>query len=113
MNVIARPLLILLVWLAAVPFAAAQSAPFRYDLLSLLPDDCAICVVMHDLKGNAARWEKSDWLKTFRAAPLGKSLLEGPEMQQLERVQADLKKHLDLDWPTLRDDLLGDTLIFA
>ncbi len=113
MNAIARPLLILLVWLAAVPFAAAQSAPFRYDLLSLLPDDFAVCVVMHDLKGNAARWEKSAWLKMFRAAPLGKSLLEGPEMQQLERVQADLKKNLDLDWPTLRDDLLGDTLILA
>jgi hypothetical protein len=113
MNSIARPILILLAWLAAVPFAAAQAAPFRYDLLSLLPDDFAVCVVMHDLKGNAARWEKSDWLKTFRAAPLGKTLLEGPEMQQLQRVQADLKKHLDLDWPTLRDDLLGDTLIFT
>lgn len=113
MTAITRPILILFAWLAAVPFAAAQSNPFRYELLSLLPDDFAVCMVMHDLKGNAARWEKSDWLATFRAAPLGKALLDGPEMQQLERMQADLKKHLDLDWPTLRDDLLGDTLILA
>jgi hypothetical protein len=113
MNAIARPILILLAWLVTVPFAAAQSAPFRYDLLSWLPDDFAICIVMHDLKGNAAHWEKSNWLRTFRFSLLGKSLLEGPEMQQLERVQADLKKNLDLDWPTLRDDLLGDTLVLA
>jgi hypothetical protein len=113
MKSITRPILILLAWLAAVPFAVGQSAPFRHDLLSLIPDDFAVCFVLHDLKGNAIRWEKSDWLKSFRASALGKSLLEGPEMRQLERVQADLKKHLDLDWPTLRDDLLGDTLILA
>ena len=31
----------------------------------------------------------------------------------MERWQAEVKKHLDLDWPTLRDDILGDTLILA
>ena len=110
MNAITRPILILLAWLGVVQIASAQ---FRHELLSLIPDDFAVCFVMHDLKGNAAGWEKSDWLKSFRASPLGKSLRDGPEMQQLERIQADLKKHLDLDWPTLRDDFLGDTLILA
>ena len=113
MNAITRPFLVLLLWLAAVPFAAAQAAPFRYDLLNLLPDDFAFCVVMHDLRGHADRWERSDWLKGFRASPLARTLFETAEIQQLKKVQADLKKHFDVDWPTLRDDILGDTLILA
>jgi hypothetical protein len=113
MNAINRLPLILLVWLGFVPFATAQAAPFRYELLNLLPDDFAVCVVMHDLRGHSARWEKSAWLKTFRASPLGKSFLDAPEMQQFSQWESEMKKHLDLDWPTLRDDLLGDTLILS
>src|ERR1019366_5386496 len=113
MNAITRLPFFLLLWLGLAPFAAAQPVPFRYDLLALLPDDFTICVVMHDLRGHADRWEQSAWLKTFRQSPAGKSILESPEMQQFERWQADLKKHLDLDGRTLRDDILGDTLIFS
>jgi hypothetical protein len=113
MNAITRLPLMLLVWLGIVPFATAQSAPFRSELLALLPDDFAVCVVMHDLRGHAGRWEQSEWLKTFRASAVGKSFLDAPEMQQLERWQSEMKRHLDLDWPTLRDDILGETLILA
>ena len=113
MNATKHSLLVLLLWLGFAPFISAQTAPFRYDLLTLLPDDFAVCVVLHDLRGNAARWEQSDWLKTFRQSPLVKSYLDAPEFQHLQRMQTDLKAHLGLDWPTLRDDLLGDTLIFS
>jgi hypothetical protein len=113
MKKITRMPLVLLVWLGIVPFVAAQSAPFRSELLALLPDDFAVCVVMHDLRGHAARWEQSDWLKTFRASPVGKSFLDAPEVRQLDRWQSEMKKHLDLDWRALRDDILGETLILA
>lgn len=113
MNTFRRLSLILLVWLAAVPFAAAQTLPYRYDLLSLLPDDFAVCVVVHDLRGHSARWEQADWLKRFHKSPVGKSLLEAPEMKQLQHWQSEMKKHLDLDWPALRDDILGDTLVLS
>jgi hypothetical protein len=68
---------------------------------------------MHDLRGHSARWEESELLKAFRQSPVGKSLLSGPEMDQLTRWQNDMKKHFDLDWPALRDDILGDTLLFS
>jgi hypothetical protein len=113
MNAITRLPFILLLWLGLVPFAAAQAAPFRYDLLALVPDDFTVCVVLHDLRGHAARWEQSAWLKTFRQSVTGKSFLDSPEMRQLERWQGEMKKHLDLDGATLRDDILGDTLIFS
>ncbi|MSQ93630.1 MAG: hypothetical protein EXR98_03635 [Gemmataceae bacterium] len=102
-----------LCWLGLVPFAAAQPTPCRYELLSLLPDDFAVCVVMHDLRGHSARWEQADWLKAFKQSPVGKALLASPEMEQLERMQTEMKKHLGLDWPTLRDDILGDTLVLS
>jgi len=103
----------LLVWLSLVPFAAAQPAPFRSELLALLPEDFAVCIVMHDLRGHAARWEQSDWLRTFRTSPVGKSFLNAPEVRQIDRWQSEMKKHLDLDWRTLRDEILGETLILA
>ncbi|MBI2805197.1 MAG: hypothetical protein HYX68_09495 [Planctomycetes bacterium] len=101
-------------WLGAASFAAAQTAPaYPSDLLALLPDDFAVCIVMHDLRGHSARWEKSDWLKAFRQSSVGKSIFGSPEMEQFTRWQADMKKHLDLDWPTLRDEILGDTFVMA
>jgi len=106
-----RRLLVLIVWLCLAPFASAQEFP--YKLLSLLPDDFAVCVMMHDLRGQSAHWEKSDWVKSFRATPLGKTFLEAPELKQFEHWQQELKKHFDLDWPGLRDDILGDTVLMA
>jgi hypothetical protein len=108
-----RLLLCLLLWLLAASFAGAQTASHRNDLLKLLPDDFAVCVILHDLRGHAERWEKSAWLKRFRATAVGKALLESREMKEFERFQAELKKHLDLDWATLRDDILGDTVVLA
>ncbi|MBI1830159.1 MAG: hypothetical protein HYR84_01765 [Planctomycetes bacterium] len=99
--------------LTIAPIAGAQGSSFRSDLLGLLPDDFAVCVVMHDLRGNADRWDRSDWLKTFRQSPLVRSYLDAPEIKQLERWQAEMKSHIGLDWPTLRDDILGDTVILA
>jgi hypothetical protein len=105
--------LLVLLWLAAVPFAAAQTVPYRHDLLKLLPDDFAVCVVLHDLRGHAARWEQADWLKRFKQTPVGQALLDAAEMKHLDKFQSELKKHFDLDWPTVRDDILGDTLVLA
>ncbi len=108
-----RLFLILLACFGAVPCAAAQSPPYRHDLLHLVPDDFGVCIVMHDLRGHAAHWEQSPWFKNFRESAIGKSLLESPEMKQLEHWKSEVKKHLDLDWPTLRDDILGDTLVLS
>ena len=78
-----------------------------------MPDDFAICVVMSDLRGQVKRWEQSGWLKTFRKSLLGKTLLEAPEMQQLAQWEKQWQKHFNLDWPTLRDDILGDNVVLS
>jgi len=113
MNTLRHFCLILIAWHFAVPSAFAQPASFRYELLQLLPDDFAVCIVMNDLHGHASRWEKSDWLKRFQTSPIGKKVLEAPEVKQIEHGLSELKKHLDLDWPALRDDILADTLMLT
>ncbi len=94
----------------ATPFLRAQNAA---DLLNLLPSDFAVTVVVHDIKGNHAHWEKSAWWKTAHTSAVGKRFLESPEIRQFERWQDDFKKHLKIDWPTLRDDVLGGTVILS
>lgn len=111
MTFVFRNFVVLIAWLGLVPFASAQEFPDK--LLSLLPDDFAVCVMMHDLRGQAAHWEKSDWVKSFRQSPLGRTFLDAPELKQFDVWQQDLKKHFDLDWPGLRDDILGKTVLLA
>ncbi len=96
--------------LLSATHAVAQEAA---DLLNLLPGDFAVTVIVHDLKSNHARWEKSAWWQTFRASVVGKRFFASPEMQQFERWQADLKKHFLLDWPALRDDVLGGDIVLS
>ena len=105
MNILVRLALGLAVWLWAVPFLVAQPA-FRHNVLALAPDDFAICVVLHDLRGQSARWQQSDWLKQFEKSPLAKTMLESPEMKQLGRWHDELKKHLDQLPLHLRQKLL-------
>src|SRR4029077_6174069 len=84
MNISRRLSLALAFWLGAASCAYAQNAN---NLLHLLPDDFGICIVMNDLRGHAARWEKSAWFKQFQQSTLGKSLLEAPELKQFEHWQ--------------------------
>lgn len=113
MNSVRRLLLIVIAWFVTSTSAFGQSATFRSELLQLLPDDFAVAVVMNDLRGHAARWEKSDWLKQFRNSSVGKNMLETPELKQIEQWQADVQKHLGLNWKSLREDILGDTLVLS
>jgi hypothetical protein len=42
-----------------------------------------------------------------------KTLIESPEAKQIAALKGELKKRLNVDWPTLRDDILGDAVLFA
>lgn len=94
----------------APPSAAQQP---REELLRLVPKDFGLCVVVSDLRGYAERWDRSAWLEKLKSSPLGKALVESSEWRDLVRFQKELKKHLGLDWASLRDDILGDAVVFA
>ncbi|HYV35024.1 MAG TPA: hypothetical protein VE988_04915 [Gemmataceae bacterium] len=93
------------------PSATAQSP--RDDLVRLVPDDVAMCLVVHDLRGQGDKLLKSPWAKALNESAFGKVLGDAPELLKLEEVQKQLAKRLHIEWDKLRDDILGDALVFA
>ena len=98
----------------AIPsFCIAQSTAPREDILRLVPPDTGVCLVVNDLRGHWPKVRDAAWIKNLRESSLGKVLAADPQMARLRQVDSDLKKHLDVDVAQLRDDILGDLMVFA
>jgi len=104
-------LLAIFALLLAPTFAAAQSA--AQELLRLVPDDVGLCLLVNDLRGNAQKLADTRWVKALMQSPLGQALRATPELAKLQKVNQDLKSHLQIDWPQFRDEILGQAVVFA
>ncbi|MBL8795513.1 MAG: hypothetical protein JNM56_16530 [Planctomycetia bacterium] len=91
----------------------ARAAAPRDELLRLIPDDVAFCLVVQDLRGHLTALTESPFVQQFRGTVAGKAILGSPEVTQLIEAEKFLKQHLDVDWKALRDDILGDAAVFA
>ena len=111
--VIRRALYVAFAWLALPLASSAQPASPREELLALVPPDVGLCLVIGDLRGHAQKWERSAWAQALRQSPLVKALVDSPEARQIAAFEGELKKHLGVDWSTLRDDIFGDAVLFA
>jgi hypothetical protein len=94
----------LVLWLTGAAAASATD-----DLLRLVPEDVGFCAVVQDLRDHNARLSASPLIKALRESPLGKA----PEFQQLEALDQLFQKQFDTDLAKLRDDVLGDAVVFA
>lgn len=113
MNSITLSRLALSALVATILASPASPAPPRDELLRLVPDDVAFCLMVQDLRGHIAALTDSPFAKQFNASPVGKLIAASPEAAKLGDVEKFLKQHLGTDWATLRDDILGDALVFA
>ncbi len=104
---------IVLAWLITPLSCGAQPAGPRDELLALVPSDVGFCLLVGDLRGHAQKWDGSAWAQSLRQSLFVKALIESPEASQIAALEGELKKHLGVDWPTLRDDILGDAVLFA
>jgi hypothetical protein len=100
-----------LVLLAALAGPAA-AAP-RDELLRLVPDDVGFCLLLQDLRGHAAALKDSPFVEQFRSSPVGESVRNARELTRLDAIEEKLRKHLGIDWTSLREDILGDALVLA
>ena len=102
---------LLLAWFSA-PVPASAAAPSA-ELLRLVPDDVAFCLVVQDLRGHSRSLLDSPFLERLRASKLGAALRAAPELGKLADVEKHFQDLLGITWSALRDDILGDAVVLA
>jgi Protein of unknown function (DUF3352) len=109
-----RPLirLALVAALAVVIPGAARAAP-RDELLRLVPDDVAFCLVVQDLRTQARALAASPFAEAFRKSPFAAALKDSDEFKKLALLDAELRKQLGFDAAAITDKLLGDAFVLA
>jgi hypothetical protein len=108
-----RPLtrLALVAALVAIP-AAARAAP-RDELLRLVPDDAAFCLVVQDLRGHAGALSASPFAEALRKSPFAAAFKDSDEFKKLAGLDAELRKQLGVGAAEIADRLLGDAFVLA
>jgi hypothetical protein len=101
--------LVVLAILAGPAFAVTP----RDELLRLVPDDVGFCLVLQDLRGHTANLLASPFVAQLRQSPLGATLRDSKEVAQLGKVEGVLRTRLGIGWDELRDEVLGDVVVFA
>jgi hypothetical protein len=93
-----------------VPALPALASP-RDELLRLVPDDMSFCAVMHNLRDRAKKDAAVGAALT--EMPFLKSRLDSPEIMKLLTIQQKLFQDLGITPEQLRDDFMGDAVVFA
>ncbi len=85
----------------------------RDELLRFVPEDVGFCFVLQDLRAHAAELADSPFVEQLRRSPIGVALRMSEELKQLDEVDKTLRQQLGVGWEQLRDDVLGDAIVFA
>ena len=96
--------------LALAPLARANPTQ---DLLRRVPPESSLCLVAQDWKGHAERLAGSPFAAKLKASDLGKSLLNADAVEKLVALEKVLTDSLHLTAEQLRDDILGDAVVYA
>src|SRR5258708_12088251 len=87
--------------------STALAATPREELLRLVPDDVAFCVVLQDLRGHAARFQKSPFLEQFQKSALPKPLEDSKDLKKLLFLDNLLEKNLGISPHKLLEELFA------
>lgn len=89
-----------------------RAASPRDALLRFVPENTAFCVVLQELRSHWAALRDSPFAEQFRRSSLAEAAWGSEERQKLERAEKHLQM-IGLDWARVRDELLGDAIVFA
>jgi hypothetical protein len=90
----------------AVPAMAASHAD---ELLRYVPADVTFCMTIRDLRGHVDALSKSPFAEQIR----GKGIKSTPELDKLIAGQKFFESVLGMSLDRIRDDVLGDAIVFA
>ncbi len=105
---------LLLCCLCAVGLIAppASAAPAE-ELLRYVPADVTFCLTIRDLRTHLDALAKSPFADQLRQSDLGKALKASPELENLLKVEKFLQDTLGMSLDRIRDDVLGESIVFA
>jgi hypothetical protein len=89
-----------------------QAAP-RDELLRFVPEPVGFCVVLQDLRGHADALAVSPFVEQVSKTPFVQALIGAPEAKTIGVFEQMLESKLGLSLTQIRDDILGDALVFA
>lgn len=92
--------------------AGATAAP-RDELLRLVPDDMTFCVVVQDLRERARVGKDSALAMRMARMPIARAKVDSPEFKKILDARDQVLKEFQLTPEQIRDDLLGDAIVFA
>jgi hypothetical protein len=72
-----------------------------------------VCLVVTDLRENSSQIAGAGWFQALWRSPLRGLVAQTPEVKRLLQVQQELRKHFQIDFARMRDDLFGDAVVFA
>jgi hypothetical protein len=107
-----RWLIAALMAIVAAPSWTRASTP-RDELLGLVPEDAAFCLVIQDLRSHALDLVNSPFFKELQKSPLGHCLHQDPDADQLRTALHEVLGVLETTWPEVRDEILGDAIVIA
>ena len=114
MGAFVRPRLTVgIVVLTALLAAPLRAAAPRDELLRFVPPDIGFCVVLQGLRDTGAALSSSPFMEQFHQSAAGKALQDSKEVHKLLGIEEDLKKNFGIGWDDLRNDILGDAVVFA
>ncbi len=96
----------------AAPVVATAATP-RESVLRLVPDDVGFCLVVQNLREHSDTLMRSPFATQFLTSPLGLTLAASAPAKKLSDLHEQLKLQLRTSWPQLRDEILGDIVVFA
>jgi hypothetical protein len=107
-------------WLVLALMTAMLAAPTwtraatpRDELLGLVPEDAAFCLVIQDLRSHALDLINSPFFKEFEKSRLSRCLSGDQDALQLQAALHEVLGVLDTTWPELRDEIIGDAIVIS
>lgn len=107
----------LIVWVLTTatvwPSLAPAASPPAEPLLQYVTPETGICVMVQNLRQHQADIAGSPFADWFTASPLAQRLFPDSERARLHSFESLLKTHFDVSLAEIRDEILGDAIVFA
>src|SRR5215471_14763591 len=104
----------LLVFSSILVFAVrARAESPRDELLRLVPDNVGFCLLLEDLRGHSVQLRDSPFFQQFEKSPIVGLLKNDADWRNFMAGREKLEALLGIDVQKLRDDILGDAVVFA